>query len=120
MDATSLETLLPRFETMIREYGVEPSVAFSLWRPILAERIRKHDVDHTIEMQKKILLQGLTGGNASGEMEDVKPSSQATVNPDVKKEVSPPKADSEEQKEDVDDHSESQLTDEYVFPIVCD
>jgi hypothetical protein len=114
MDAASLETLLPTFETMIRDYGVEPSVAFYLWRPILAERVKQYDVDLTIQMQKKKLLQGLAGSNSSAGMEDVKPSLPSTVDPEAQNEVSPPKTEPAEVKDDVDGQSDGQPTEEYV------
>lgn len=114
MDAASLETLLPTFETMIRDYGVEPSVAFYLWRPILAERVKQYDVDLTIQMQKKKLLQGLAGSNSSAGMEDVRPSLPLTVDPEAQNEVSPPKTGPAEVKDDVDGQSDGQPTEEYV------
>src|SRR5271154_1023324 len=85
LDLVSFEELLPPFEAIVKDYGIEPSVAFYLWRPILAEKVRKHDVDLSIESQKKQLLQDLTGNEKAeikheimdvsktgdGEMQDV-------------------------------------------------
>ena len=59
LDLSSFESLLPPFERIVKEYGIEPPVAFYLWRPILAEKIKQYDVDLSIQLQKKKLLQGL-------------------------------------------------------------
>jgi hypothetical protein len=52
MDVISLKTLLPSLGTLVKELSIEPSVAFYLWRPILAERITRHDTDQTNQAQK--------------------------------------------------------------------
>ena len=59
LDLPSFERLLPPFESIVKEYGIEPPAAFYLWRPILAQKIRQYDVDLSIQLQKKKLLQGL-------------------------------------------------------------
>lgn len=51
----------------MKEYGIEPPVAFYLWRPILAEKIRQYDVDLSIQLQKKKLLQGLAANEKAGD-----------------------------------------------------
>jgi hypothetical protein len=113
VDAASLEIMLPTFEIMVRDYGVEPSIAFYLWRPILSERIRQHDVDLTIEMQKKKLLQGLAGGIQGTESGDVSSSMPSIVETVPKEKLSPPKPDSFSQKEDVDGNFEAPKSEEY-------
>jgi THO complex subunit 2 len=67
LDLPSFEKLLPPFERIVKEYGIEPSVAFYLWRPILAEKIRQYDVDLSIQVQKKKLLQGLAANEKPGD-----------------------------------------------------
>ena len=67
LDLPSFERLLPPFETIVKEYGIEPPVAFYLWRPILAEKIKRYDVDLSIQLQKKKLLQGLAANEKAGD-----------------------------------------------------
>ena len=81
MELMSFENLLPPFRTIVKEYGIDPSVAFYLWRPILAEKIRRYDVEITIQEQKKKLLQGLAAGEKSAnEQEEANGSSASTAN----------------------------------------
>jgi THO complex subunit 2 len=70
MDLMSFEALLPSFKTIVKDYGIDPSVAFYLWRPILAEKIRQYDVDLTIQEQKKKLLEGLASSDKSTRQDD--------------------------------------------------
>jgi|SRR5579871_3620377 len=63
MDPITFESLLPSFETFVKEFSIDPSVAFHLWRPILTEKIKRHNRDSTIEEQKKKLLKGLGKDN---------------------------------------------------------
>jgi hypothetical protein len=78
---SSFEGLLPPFERIVKEYGIEPPVAFYLWRPILAEKIRQYDVDLSIQLQKKKLLQGLAANEKAGDTpEDSAEQSPTTDN----------------------------------------
>jgi THO complex subunit 2 len=70
LDLISFERLLPRFETMVKEYGIEPPVAFYLWRPILAEKIRQYDVDLSIQLKKQKLIKGLAASERSIDVPD--------------------------------------------------
>jgi hypothetical protein len=117
MDAASLEKLLPTFEILIRDYGVEPAVAFYLWRPVLAERVRQYEVDFTIEMQKKKLLRGLAGNSPSSGQEDTKPPSPSIVDNDMSDISSPPKIDPTEQKEDLEGNPADSRTVEEYGPV---
>ena len=62
MDPFAVETLLPSFSTLVKEYSIEPSVAFHLWRPILSERIRRYDADSVVDDGTKSIK-----GQAAGE-----------------------------------------------------
>lgn len=77
MDLMSFEALLPSFKTIVKDFGVDPSVGFYLWRPILAEKVRQYDVDLAIQEQKKKLLEGLASGDKSTRQEDANGSSAA-------------------------------------------
>lgn len=79
LDLPSFERLFPSFEKIVKDYGIEPPVAFYLWRPILAEKIRQYDVDLSIQMQKKKLLRGLAGAEKSGEAQTDTPNSSSLV-----------------------------------------
>jgi hypothetical protein len=79
MELMSFETLLPSFRTIVKDYGIDPSVAFYLWRPILAEKIRYYDVEVTIREQKKKILQGLAAGEKSVNGQDDANSSPAST-----------------------------------------
>jgi hypothetical protein len=70
LDLLSFESLLPRFGTIVNDYGVEPSVAFYLWRPILADKIRNHDVDSSFQIKKKKLLQDKVEKEKRGDEQD--------------------------------------------------
>ena len=84
LDVLSFEKLLPPFEKMIEDYGIETPVAFYLWRPILAEKIRQHDVDLSIQLQKKKLLEGLAANDKSGiAQEDSTDSSTSVMDTEV-------------------------------------
>jgi len=63
----SFERLLPPFDKIVIEYGVDPPTAFYLWRPILAEKIRQYDVDLSLEMQKQKILKGLANTEKSSD-----------------------------------------------------
>jgi len=52
---------------MVEDYGIEAPVAFYLWRPILAEKVRQHDVDLSIQLRKRKLLEGLAANDKSGD-----------------------------------------------------
>jgi hypothetical protein len=75
MELMSFEALLPSFKTIVKDFGIDPSVAFYLWRPILAEKIRQYDVDLTIQEQKKKLLKGLASSDKSTRQDDANGSS---------------------------------------------
>jgi hypothetical protein len=70
LDLMSFERLLPPFESMVKDYGVEPPAAFYLWRPILSEKIRQYDIDLSIQMQKQKLLKGLAASERSNDPHD--------------------------------------------------
>lgn len=53
LDLSAFESLLPSFGQIVKDFGVEPSVAFHLWRPILAGKVKKHDIAPAIEVQKR-------------------------------------------------------------------
>jgi THO complex subunit 2 len=78
LDLASFERLLPPFEGIVKDYGIEPPVAFYLWRPILSEKIKQHDVDLSIQLQKKKLLRDLAASEQSTEATDEKPKSSST------------------------------------------
>jgi hypothetical protein len=88
-------------------YGIDPSVAFHLWRPILAQKIRQYDGDQAIQAQKQKLLKGLAVNDKSGNFQDNEKSTVSmpkdnvegntlTIDNDVldpqksKKEITPP------------------------------
>lgn len=75
LDLLSFESLLPSFEGIVKDYGIESSVAFYLWRPILAEKIKQYDVDLSIQLQKKRLLRGLAANEKSSEITENDPNS---------------------------------------------
>ena len=60
MDIVSFEKLLPPIEQIVEDFGIEPSVAFYLWRPVLGHKVRQYDVDLSIQIQKQKLLQNLS------------------------------------------------------------
>jgi len=66
----SFERLLPPFVKIVNDYGVDPSAAFYLWRPILAEKIRQHDIDLSLELQKQKILKGLANSEKSIDSRD--------------------------------------------------
>jgi hypothetical protein len=66
----SFERLLPPFEKIVTDYGVDPPAAFYLWRPILAEKIRQHDIDLTLELQKQKILKGLANSDKASDLRD--------------------------------------------------
>jgi THO complex subunit 2 len=67
LDIVSFEKLLPSFEEIVKDYGIEPSVAFYLWRPVLAHKVRQYDIDLSIQLQKKKLLQNLSSNEKTNE-----------------------------------------------------
>lgn len=69
---------MPSFEGIVKDYGIEPPVAFYLWRPILAEKIKQYDVDLSIQLQKKKLLRDLAASEQSTEATEEKPKSSST------------------------------------------
>jgi THO complex subunit 2 len=79
LDLSSFEKLFPPFEKIVKDYGIEPPVAFYLWRPILAEKIRQYDVDLSIQMQKRKLLRGLASTEKSGDAHPDTPNSSSSV-----------------------------------------
>jgi hypothetical protein len=89
MDSLSLESLLPSFGTIVRDFDIEPFVAFYLWRPILAEKIKQDEAELAIQVQKRKLLKGLTGneksnsgpdddGNSENEMQEMSSTTSNT------------------------------------------
>jgi THO complex subunit 2 len=79
LDLPSFERLFPPFEKIIKEYGIEPPVAFYLWRPILAEKLRQYDVDLSIQMQKRKLLRELASTEKPGETQADTPNASPSV-----------------------------------------
>jgi hypothetical protein len=67
LDSVSFERLLPPFEMIVTDYGVDPSAAFYLWRPILAEKIKQHDIDLSLELQKQKIRKGLANSEKSND-----------------------------------------------------
>ena len=67
LDLVSFENLLPPFASIVKDFGIDPAVAFYIWRPILTEKIRRREVDRTIELQKKKLLRDLASSDKSTE-----------------------------------------------------
>ena len=65
MDIVSFEKLLPPIEKIVEDFGIEPSVAFYLWRPVLGHKVRQYDVDLSIQIQKQKLLQNLSTNERS-------------------------------------------------------
>jgi hypothetical protein len=102
MELMSFETLLPSFRTIVKEYGIDPSVAFYLWRPILAEKIRRYDVEITIQEQKKKLLQGLAAGEKSANGQEEANSSSASTAANETTEAAPAIDSSHEGKDNVE------------------
>jgi THO complex subunit 2 len=100
LDLRSFETLLPSFRTIVKEYGIDPSVAFYLWRPILAEKIRYYDVEVTIQEQKKKLLQGRAAGEKSANGQEEASSASTAV--DEATEAAPTRDSPHEGKDDVE------------------
>lgn len=91
MDPVAFERQLPSFGDFVKRFSIEPSVAFHLWRPILAEKIKRYDTDFAIQKQKQKLLDGLWANENSteepnnkhgkeSEMQDVKSGSQSSLN----------------------------------------
>jgi hypothetical protein len=68
LDLVSFEKLLPSFVCIVKEFGIDPAVAFYIWRPILTQKIKQHDVDRTIEMQKKKLLRDLANSDKTNDV----------------------------------------------------
>jgi THO complex subunit 2 len=80
LDIVSFEKLLPSFEEIVEDYGIEPSVAFYLWRPVLAHKVRQYDIDLSIQLQKKKLLQNLSSNERTNEAsENSSPKSDSEV-----------------------------------------
>jgi THO complex subunit 2 len=79
LDLVTFETLIPSFGTLVGIYGIDPSVGFYLWRPILAHKIRQYDADQAIQMQKKKLLKGLAANDKPGSSEDNEKKSSAST-----------------------------------------
>jgi hypothetical protein len=52
---------------IVTDYGVDPSAAFYLWRPILAEKIKQHDIDLSLELQKQKIRKGLANSEKSND-----------------------------------------------------
>jgi hypothetical protein len=59
LDLLSFEKLLPRLSNMVNQYGIAPAAAFYIWRPILSEKIRRHEIDFSMQVQKQKLLKNL-------------------------------------------------------------
>jgi hypothetical protein len=78
LDLASFETLLPSFENLVEFYGIDPSVAFFLWRPILAQNIKQYDADQAIQIQKQKLLKGLAASEKLGNLQENEKSSAST------------------------------------------
>lgn len=78
LDLVAFETLLPSFETLVELYGIDPSVAFYLWRPIMAQQIKQNDADQAIQMQKQKLLKGLAANENSRNLQENEKSSAST------------------------------------------
>lgn len=99
LDLASFEKLLPPFEGIVKDYGIEPPVAFYLWRPILAEKIKQYDVDLSIQLQKKKLLRDLAASEQPTEATEEKPKSSSTSDengtPNVSQEAFPTSTDHE-------------------------
>lgn len=79
LDLAAFETLLPSFETLVGLYGIDPSVGFYLWRPILVHKIRQYDADQAIQMQKKKLLKGLATNDKPGNSQDSEKNLSASI-----------------------------------------
>lgn len=79
LDLVTFETLIPSFGTLVGLYGIDPSVGFYLWRPILAHKIRQYDADQAIQMQKKRLLKGLAANDKPGNSQDNEKKSSAST-----------------------------------------
>jgi THO complex subunit 2 len=89
LDILSFEKLLPPIEELVEDYGIEPSVAFYLWRPVLAHKVRQYDVDLSIQLQKKKLLENLSANEKSNESTETVGSKTDSEVRDMSKEKSP-------------------------------
>jgi hypothetical protein len=65
LDLASFEILLPSLETLVELYGIDPPVAFHLWRPILAHKTKQYEADEILQLQKQKLLKGLASSEKS-------------------------------------------------------
>ena len=74
----AFEKLLPSLETLVQVYGIDPSVAFYLWRPIMAQQIKQYDADQAMQKQKQKLLKGLAANEKSGNLRENEQSSAST------------------------------------------
>jgi len=75
---------MPSFVSIVKEFGIDPAVAFYTWRPILTEKIRQYDVDKTIELQKKKLLRDLANNDKTN---DVPGDALLSTLPEAKSEI---------------------------------
>lgn len=89
LDILSFENLLPPIEEIVEDYGIEPSVAFYLWRPVLAHKVRQYDVDLSIQLQKRKLLQNLSANEKVNEPTDTVSSRSDSEVRNASKEQSP-------------------------------
>jgi THO complex subunit 2 len=70
LDPFILESSLPRFGELLKDFDLEPSVAFYIWRSILAEKIKQYDADITIQEQKRKLLKSMGESEKSDNIGD--------------------------------------------------
>ena len=88
LDLVSFEKLLPSFVSIVKQFGIDPAVAFYIWRPILTEKIRQYDVDRTIELQKQKLLRDLASSDKTNdEPEDIILPSLSETNDEMKAKI---------------------------------
>jgi hypothetical protein len=78
LDLASFEILLPSLETLVELYGIDPPVAFHLWRPILAHKTKQYEADEILQLQKQKLLKGLASSEKSANFQENEKSSTST------------------------------------------
>jgi hypothetical protein len=66
---------------MVNQFGIAPAAAFYIWRPILSERMRRHEVDLSIQVQKQKLLKDLA--DKANESNEGSTSPSPSVNSEI-------------------------------------
>jgi len=115
LDIVSFEKLLPSFEEIVKDYGIEPSVAFYLWRPVLAHKVRQYDIDLSIQLQKKKLLRNLSSNEKTNETSETASSMSDSEMRKSPKEQSPTPDGQQLSLQNGD--LEIPTTTEYVYPF---